>query len=590
MIRQLYRLWPSPAPMLRFVSLQAALAVGQGLLLGCLVPILAALLRPEPDFAAASGWLWAAGIGVAVYWALTVVVTPLGFGASSELGAQLRHRLMRHLTTLPLGWFTAANKGAFVRTVTNEATAISRICVVVGGPVITCVLTPATIAVVTVVVDRPVGLLMLVILPVALLVVRRNRRITAEVVADMEIDAREIAARALEFGQAQPVLRAAGRADASTGHMRDALDGHRRRYAHGLNRLLGPDLLYAGVVLAGFVAVLVVGAQRILTGALPVSTGLALLVLAVRFLEPLGALAGHVGGLGALDTRLASVRRVLDNPALPTRHAHPLRRAADATIEFDDVTYTYGAPGTPPALAGVSMVCPAGTTTAVVGPSGAGKTTLTRLIARFFDVDAGAVRIGGVDVRDYDHSSLLADIAIVFQDVYLFDTTIAENLRLARPDATDDELAAAARAARLDEVIERLPHGWDTVVGEAGAALSGGERQRVSIARALLKQARIVLVDEPASALDPENEHAVAAAITELAADPARTVLVIAHRPATIADADQVVAVEAGRIVEIGAPADLRTTGGAFARIYDQFEEAGSWRIGAATTDLSAPR
>lgn len=582
MIRQLYRLWPSPAPLIRFAGAQAALAVGQGLLLGCLIPILTAVLRPDPDLGAASGWLWAAAAGVGVYWVLTVVVTPLGFGAAGELGARLRYRLMRHLTTLPLGWFTAANKGAFVRTVTNEATAISRICVVVGGPVITCTLTPATIAMVTVTVDRPLGALMLVILPIALLVLRRNRRITAEVVADMEIDARELASRALEFGRAQPVLRAAGRADARTGHLREALDGHRRRYAHGLNRLLGPDLCYAGVVLTGFLAVLVVGAQRVLTGALPVPTGLALLVLAVRFLEPLGALAGHVGGLGALDTRLASVRRVLDTPALPTRHTHPVRRVPDATIEFDDVTYTYGAPGTPRALAGVTMLCPAGTTTAVVGPSGAGKTTLTRLIARFFDPDTGAVRIGGVDVRDYDHPSLLADIAIVFQDVYLFDTTIAENLRLARPDAGPADLAAVARAARLDDVIDRLPHGWDTVVGEGGATLSGGERQRVSIARALLKQARIVLIDEAASALDPENEHAVAAAIADLAADPERTVLVIAHRPATIAAADRVVALDAGRIVEIGAPADLRTTGGVFARLYEQYEQAGSWHLGPA--------
>jgi ATP-binding cassette subfamily B protein IrtB len=163
--------------------------------------------------------------------------------------------------------------------------------------------------------------------------------------------------------------------------------------------------------------------------------------------------------------------------------------------------------------------------------------------------------------------------------VYLFDTTIEENVRLARPHATEAELDAAARAARLDEVIERLPDGWQTRVGEAGAQLSGGERQRVSIARAFLKQARIVLIDEAASALDPENERAIAGAIAELARDPDRTVLVVAHRPATLAAADQVVALHAGRVVESGTPADLRAAGGVFARLYEQYDQARGWRI-----------
>nr|BFF04738.1 hypothetical protein GCM10020241_64130 [Streptoalloteichus tenebrarius] len=227
----------------------------------------------------------------------------------------------------------------------------------------------------------------------------------------------------------------------------------------------------------------------------------------------------------------------------------------------------------------MSFVCRPGTTTALVGPSGSGKTTVTRLVARFFDVDSGSVRVGGVDVRDLDHATLLGEIAIVFQDVYLFDTTIEENLRLARPDATREELEAAARAARLDEVIERLPDGWDTQVGEGGAQLSGGERQRVSIARAFLKRARIVLLDEAGSALDPENEGAISEAIANLARDPERTVIVIAHRPATLATADFVVALDGGRVMEFGSPVDLLRTGGTFARLHNQYEHARSWHI-----------
>jgi ATP-binding cassette subfamily B protein len=176
------------------------------------------------------------------------------------------------------------------------------------------------------------------------------------------------------------------------------------------------------------------------------------------------------------------------------------------------------------------------------------------------------------------------DIAIIFQDVYLFDDTIENNLRLARPDATPEDLAAAARAARLDEVISRLPDGWNTQVGEGGAQLSGGERQRVSIARAFLKKARVVLIDEASSALDPENERAIAEAIANIAHDVERTVIVIAHRPTTLAAADQIIALDGGRIAEAGTPQSLRNADGIFSRVYSQYEQARHWRIGSSAS------
>ncbi len=422
------------------------------------------------------------------------------------------------------------------------------------------------------------ALLFLAILPVAFLALRRAGRITAE--ADRELDeaATEIAGRAIEMGQAQPVLRAAGHGTTGTARMRHALDEHRTRYRKGLRRSLVPDLTYTAVVMVGFVAVMVLGAQFLLSGTLQVADAVALLVLAVRFLEPLGTLTELLGTLHAMDNSVTRVENILYTPALK-HHPKPVRELKDATIEFSDVTYSYG--GTP-ALSGVSFRCRPGTTTALVGPSGSGKTTVTRLIARFFDVDSGSVRVGGVDVRELDHQVLLSDVAIVFQDVYLFDTTIEENLRIAQPDATHEELMAAARAARLNEVVARLPQGWQTKVGEGGAQLSGGERQRVSIARAFLKKARVVLLDEAGSALDPENEGAISEAIANLSQDPNRTVIVIAHRPATLATADHVIALDGGRVSEAGTPSELRATGGTFARLYNQYEHARSWHIGAA--------
>ncbi|MFI0482530.1 ABC transporter ATP-binding protein [Actinomadura sp. 9N215] len=577
MIRNVYRLWPDPRPLLRVWLLTAVLAVVQGALLGLLLPVLRALLRPEPDFAAAAPWLIAGGFGVVAYAALAATASAAGFTAAMELAIQLRRRLMRHVTTLPLGWFTDEHKARFVHTATNVAHHLAELTVTVAAPAIGCLLMPLTVAAVTFLVDWRLALLLLATFVLALVAMRRSKRVVAAVSADMEIAGKQAAGRAIEFGQAQPVLRAAGLAATGTPRMREAFDDHRRQYRRALRRMLFPDLSYNAVVLAGYAAVLAVVVQLLLDGSLAVADSVALLVLAIRFLEPLGTMVGLASGLGAMDYLVDEAEDVLRTPAL-ARSPDPVRRVEDTSVEFSEVTYTYAGAGEA-ALSRVSFRCPPGSTTALVGPSGAGKSTVIRLIARFFDTGSGSVRVGGVDVRRYDPAALLEQIAIVFQDVYLFDTTIEENLRIARPDATRRELTAAARAARLDEVIERLPDGWGTRVGEGGARLSGGERQRVSIARALLKQAPIVLMDEAASALDPENEAAVGAAIAALARDPGRTVIVIAHRPATLATADQVVALDAGRVAETGTPDELRRAGGIFAHLYDGYERARGWRI-----------
>ncbi|MEV5826811.1 ABC transporter ATP-binding protein [Spirillospora sp. NPDC052242] len=586
MIRKLYRLLPQPGLIARLGVLTAVLAVLQGLLLGALVPILRALLRPEPDVGAAVPWLVAGGAGLTVYAVLTVLAVPVGFAAAMQMTARLRHRLMEHATTLPLGWFTTERKARLARTITTDAGAIGTLAVTIGQPALTSVLVPTTIACVTFAVDWRLALLFVAVAPFAYVTLRWSGRVSTAAEKDLHAAATEIAGRAIEVGQAQPVLRAAGRGGTGGDRMREALDEHRSSYRRGLNRAMFPDLGFTGVVMAGFVAVLVLGAHLLVSEGLGVPDTVALLVLAVRFLEPLGTLIELDGALRAMVNNVGRVEGVLRTPALP-RAAHPVRRAADASIEFDDVTFAYG-DASAPALSGVSFRCPAGSTTALVGPSGSGKTTVTRLVARFHDTGSGHVRVGGRDVREYDHAALLDDIAIVFQDVYLFDTTIEENLRLARPNATRADLDAAAREARLDEVVDRLPDGWATRVGEGGAQLSGGERQRVSIARAFLKRARIVLIDEAASALDPESESAIGQAIGRLARDPDRTVIVIAHRPATLAAADHVVALEDGRVTETGRPVDLRAAGGAFARLYDQYEHTQSWRI--TSSGPPAPR
>lgn len=233
------------------------------------------------------------------------------------------------------------------------------------------------------------------------------------------------------------------------------------------------------------------------------------------------------------------------------------------------------------------MRVPQGRMTALVGPSGAGKTTVPKLIARFFDPDGGTVRIGGVDVREMRTEDLTSAISVVFQNVHLFDDTIVENVRLGRPDATDEEVHAAALAARVDDIAGRLPGGWDAPVGEGGSRLSGGERQRVSIARALLKNTPIVLFDEPTAALDAENEHALHRAMAALSRD--RTVLVVAHRLHTLREADHIVVLDQGRAVEEGVHDVLLARDGRYARCWRERRRAQGWRLAgpAAAQDCS---
>lgn len=243
-------------------------------------------------------------------------------------------------------------------------------------------------------------------------------------------------------------------------------------------------------------------------------------------------------------------------------------------IEFDNVRFSYESKEI---LHGISVKLPDKTTTAVIGPSGSGKTTLCNLVARFWDVDSGSVRIGGTDVRDYTLESLMDQISMVFQNVYLFADTIENNIRFGKPDATHAEVVAAAKKACCDDFIEALPDGYNTVIGEGGASLSGGEKQRISIARAMLKDAPIIILDEATANVDPENEDRLQKAIEELTRD--KTIIMIAHRLKTVRNADRILVVDDGRIVQQGRHEDLIGQKGIYADFVLGRKEAVGWRL-----------
>lgn len=251
------------------------------------------------------------------------------------------------------------------------------------------------------------------------------------------------------------------------------------------------------------------------------------------------------------------------------------KTTSEASIDFKDVKFSYD--GGAQALDGVTFSVPAGATVALVGPSGGGKTTCASLVPRFWDVDEGKVEIGGVDVRDFDPKVLLDKVAFVFQTNRLFNQTLAENVRAAKPEATDDEVAAALHAAQCDDIVVKLPDGLDTMLGTGGTYLSGGEVQRVALARAILKAAPIVVLDEATAFADPENEALIQKAFSELTKNS--TVLMIAHRLSTVVGADKIVVLDAGKVAEEGTHEELACAGGIYAKMWEEYNQAASWRI-----------
>ena len=295
------------------------------------------------------------------------------------------------------------------------------------------------------------------------------------------------------------------------------------------------------------------------------------LVMAGRVYEPFGS---SFMLMAEMISSLVSIKRTKQMEAIKEQGGQPVCNNQGYDIEFQDVVFTYHADLEDTAVSGrhgervlngVSFVAKQGEITALVGPSGGGKSTVSRLAARFWDADSGRVLLGGVDVTTVEPETLFKNYSIVFQEVTLFDQSVMENIRLGRQNATDEEVLAAARAAQCEEFVSRLPEGYQSNIGENGCILSGGERQRISIARAILKDAPVVILDEATASMDAENETLVQQALSELL--QGKTVLVIAHRMRTIANADKVVVLDHGQVVEMGTPTELLEENGLFQRL-----------------------
>lgn len=376
-----------------------------------------------------------------------------------------------------------------------------------------------------------------------------------------------------EYLECHREIRSLNKVSAFQGELDHCIDRFEREKI-GAELAMGVAVCSAqGFLRLGIASVIVVGTMLLVAGRVDFLVFFVYLLAVTRVYDPINVILQAIAELMDMSLSLGRMRAI-ENEPIQTGHTSFEPQGYD--VAFDDVGFAY-ADGED-VLDGVSFTAREGQVTALVGASGSGKSTAVKLASRFWDASSGAVFVGGVDVSTVDPETLLSSFSEVFQDVVLFDDTVRENIRLGKKNATDEEVLAAAKAARCDEFVERLPNGYDTLIGENGGRLSGGERQRISIARALLKNAPIVLLDEATASLDVENETQVQAALSELL--QGKTVLVIAHRMRTVDNADKIVVLEGGRVVEQGSPAELREKPeGRYRRMLELQRESAAWAL-----------
>ena len=583
MLKTFIQLLGDDAPVFRRYCVMAlAYGVLSGLTITTLVLALGRLLAG--DVGGASLWLSALLAGLLACWAWRRQVEKAGVRVGVTVLQGARQRLGDHVAQLPVGWFTPDNTAKLGHVITQGMMNVAQLPAHVLTPVICGAVTPVVMVAALFALHWPLGVLALLALPVLAGAMWLTAQLGQRADDAYHRHFARTSQRLVEFAQAQSVLRAfnGDNADGGTRFLKQAIDGQRRAGTRLIYLSALSSVLNAWTVQAIFAVLL--SAAALWLGSLPGGAAgatdaiavIVALLLVVRLVDPLQEVASYGEVLRGARGPLDAARDIF--AVRPLVEAASPQAPRDGSVELRGVHFRY-APDQPEVLTDINLRCAPGSMTALVGASGSGKTTLVRLVARFFDASQGTVLVGGVDVRDMSSEQLAGQISQIFQDSYLFQGSIADNIRIGKPDATDAQVLEAARQAGVAEIIARLPQGLATPVGEGGARLSGGERQRIAIARALVKDAPILLVDEATAALDAENQAAIADALARLRGK--RTLVVIAHQLSTVAMADQIVVLDGGTVGEQGAPDSLREQGGLYAHFLAQRQAAKGWRIAA---------
>ena len=535
--------------------------------------------------AAAPGFSRARGLAhngwMAVLFAVLAVLVYIAALMCSHMGAfriasSLRIEAMRHIVTLPLGAAEQFGSGR-LRKIVNESSAATETYLAHQLPDRAgAIATPIGLLVLLLVFDWRLGLLSLA--PVALgflIMMAMTGPRMQQKMKEYQDALDDMSNEAVEYVRGIPVVKTFGQTIFSFKKFKDSIDRYKVWVIAYTKQLRLPMMCYTAAI-NGVFAFLTAGAL-VLTRNGVTSLFLLNLIFYIIITPVISVTLTRImfqsENAMIVDDALQRIDSVLNLAPLP-EPARP-REPRDGSVELSDVCFRYGSG--PEVLRHVTLSIPAGTTAAFVGPSGGGKTTLAQLIARFFDPQSGVIRIGGVDVRDIAKETLMDTVSFVFQDSRLIKASILDNVRLGRPEATREEVLAALRSAQCGDILEKLPQGVDTVIGTKGVFLSGGEQQRIAIARVMLKNTPVIILDEATAFADPDNEARVQAAFARLA--EGKTVLMIAHRLSTVAHVDQIFVVEEGRIAEHGSYDQLLARDGLFRRLWDNYQTSTQWKV-----------
>lgn len=488
------------------------------------------------------------------------------------MAAEKRIHIGDRLRYIPMGYFNDNSLGTITAVVTTTLTDVENnasrcLVIVIGGFLNTFALCLAMF-----VVDMRLGFLSILGILAYLLATEGSSRATVKTGPGRQQAQESLVASVLEYVQGMSVVKSYGLEKDTDQAAQTSVDGSCEK-ALALTNSVIPWIAIRQITARIFGVILAVCALIFYyNGSLSLSNCILMLVASFLIYQQLENAGNMSDNLQMLGESMRKANSIDDTPVMDIdgKELAP----ADASVEFKNVTFAYQ---NRKILDNVSLQIPAGTTTAIIGPSGSGKTTMCNLIVRFWDVQGGQIFVGGHDVREYRLDSLMKNISMVFQNVYLFNDTIENNIRFGKPDATHEQVVAAAKAACCHEFIEALPDGYDTVLGEGGGTLSGGEKQRISIARAMLKDAPIVILDEATASVDPENEAELQSAIDALTHN--KTIILIAHRLKTVRNADQILVLNGGNITQRGRHEELATQPGLYADFLHAREEAAGWKL-----------
>ncbi len=549
-----------------------------GLTMTFFIPVMSYLL--QGDIKNAVFWFVPLIVGVFFCLKLRQVTDEAGIRMGEGLLRNARHRIGDHVATLPVGWFTPDNNARLSHVISKGIMEVAQLPAHLFTPIISGSVAPLVLIVALFILNPMLGIIALIGVPIIVGIMIIAARLGEKADREFNESTAQTSERIVEFAQAQSVLRAFSRDGSSSRFLAQAIDTQKKSATKliivtTLSIILGSWVVQT--IFALLFGVAVMWLNDLLQLGVPPEATIAVvvaLILVNRFIDPLQDVANYGEALRNGNGHLQAVGEIFAESPLPMPKIS--EAAKDGSIELENVSFAYGA-DLPAVLSDINLKINEGEMVALVGASGSGKTSLVRLLARFFDVTNGAIHIGDVDVRDMNEKDLAAEVSQIFQQSFLFQGSIHDNILMGNPHATQEDMERVIDAAGIREMIERLPKGLATLVGEGGARLSGGERQRISIARALLKDSRILLVDEATAALDAQNQGMITETIAALRGK--KTLVVIAHQLSTIQMADKIIVLDQGKIAEEGTHETLLNQQGIYAHFWQEREKAKGWKI-----------